>query len=129
MKIDAELLDKVTVEAMASPRLRMNFNLHASLDDKVQRLINVLLPDTVLPVHRHVDTDETYILLRGRLFVVFYDELGRESGRTLLDPLKGEYGVHIPAGRWHTIEVVEPSAIFEVKEGPYRPLTPEDTLY
>ena len=128
MIINNELLDEVTVKAEESPRLRMNFNLHDSLDAKAQRLINVLLPGTVLPIHRHRHTAETYVLLRGKMFVVFYNDLGAQIERYLLDPTIGNYGVQIPAGQWHGIEVIEPSAIFEVKDGPYTPLQPEDML-
>jgi len=128
MIINDELLDKVTTEAEASPRLRMNYNLHESLDAKAQRLINVLLPGTPLPIHRHKNTAETYVILRGKMFVVFYNDLGAQVERFLLDPKQGNYGVQIPKGQWHTIEVIEPSAIFEVKDGPYIPLQPEDTM-
>lgn len=128
MIINEELLDKVTAEAEASPRLRMNYNLHDSLDAKAQRLINVLLPGTPLPIHRHRHTAETYVLLRGRIFVVFYDDMGGQIERHLLDPAIGNYGVQIPKGQWHTVEVIEPSAILEVKDGPYMPLTPEDIM-
>ncbi len=129
MIISDELLDKVSAEAEASPRLRMNYNLHESLDAKAQRLINVLLPGTPLPIHRHEHTAETYVLLRGKMFVVFYDDLGGQIERFLLDPTIGNYGVQIPKGQWHTVEVIEPSAILEVKDGPYTPLQPEDILY
>lgn len=129
MIIDDKLLDKVAREAAESPRLRMNYNLHESLDAKAQRLINVLLPGTPVPVHRHTSTDETYMLLRGRMWVVFYNDLGAETERVMLDPRQGLYGVQIPKGQWHTVEVMEPSAIFEVKDGPYQPLAPEDILY
>lgn len=128
MLINNELLNEVTVKAEESPRLRMNFNLHDSLDAKAQRLINVLLPGTPIPIHRHRHTAETYILLRGKIFVVFYNDIGAQTERYLLDPTQGNYGVQIPAGQWHSIEVIEPSAIFEVKDGPYTPLQPEDTL-
>ena len=128
MIIDNNLIDKVSSEAEESPRLRMNFNLHDSLDAKAQRLINVLLPGTVLPIHRHRHTAETYVLLRGMMFVVFYDDMGAQIERYLLDPAIGNYGVHIPIGQWHGIEVIEPSAIFEVKDGPYIPLSPEDSM-
>lgn len=129
MIINNKLLDEVTAKAEGSPRLRMNFNLHDSLDAKAQRLINVLLPGTALPIHRHRHTAETYILLRGKLFVVFYDDLGGQTDRFLLDPFSGNYGVQIPAGQWHGIEVIDPSTIFEVKDGPYKPIGPEDILY
>ena len=128
MILNDELLDKVTAEALASSRLRMNFNLHESLDAKAQRLINVLLPGTVLPIHRHRHTAETYVLLRGKMSVVFYDGTGAQVERYLLDPALGNYGVQIPKGQWHTVEVIEPSAIFEVKDGPYMPLDPEDMM-
>lgn len=128
MIINNELLDEVTLKAEESPRFRMNFNLHDSLDAKAQRLINVLLPGTILPIHRHRHTAETYVLLRGKMFVVFYDDLGAQVERYLLDPIIGNYGVQIPIGQWHGIEVIEPSAIFEVKDGPYMPIQPEDTL-
>ena len=128
MKIDNVLIDDIESKAKESPRRRMNFNLHDSLDAKAQRLINILLPGTILPIHRHRHTAETYVLLRGKMFVVFYNDMGAQIERYLLDPTVGNYGVHIPAGQWHGIEVIEPSAIFEVKDGPYTPITPEDTL-
>ena len=128
MVIDNELLDEVKGMAEESPRLRMNYNFHESLDANAQRLINVLLPGTVLPIHRHRHTAETYVLLRGKMFVVFYDDLGSQTERFLLDPTIGNYGVNIPHGQWHGIEVIEPSAIFEVKDGPYMPIDPEDIL-
>ncbi len=129
MLINDNLLDEVTAKAEESPRLRMNFNLHESLDAKAQRMINVLLPGTAIPIHRHRHTAETYVILRGKMFVVFYDDLGGQTERFLLDPTQGNYGVQIPKGQWHTIEVIEPSAILEVKDGPYTPLQPEDILY
>lgn len=128
MIINNELLDEITVKAEESLRLRMNFNLHDRLDAKAQRLINVLLPGTSLPIHRHRHTAETYVLLRGKMFVIFYNDLGEQVERFLLDPTIGNYGTQIPAGQWHGIEILEPSAIFEVKDGPYIPLQPEDIL-
>ena len=128
MIIDDQLLDNVAAKAEESPRLRMNYNLHDSLEAKAQRLINVLLPGSPLPIHRHRHTAETYVILRGKMFVVFYNDIGAQTERYLLDPTQGNYGVQIPAGQWHGIEVIEPSAIFEVKDGPYTPLEPEDIL-
>ena len=58
--IDKELLDGVTAQAKASPRLRMNYNLHDSLEAKAQRLMNAMEPGTDLPIHRHTHTAETY---------------------------------------------------------------------
>lgn len=128
MILDDTLLDDLEAKAKQSPRLRMNLNLHDSLDSKAQRLLNALLPGTVIPIHRHRHTAETYAILRGRMFVVFYDSMGGAVERILLDSRSGHYGVHIPKGQWHAVEIIEPSVILEVKDGPYMPLQPEDTL-
>lgn len=128
-KINTPLLDSVTEAAKQSPRLRMNHNFHDTLDAPAQRLLNALEPGTELPVHRHRNTAETYILLRGRLNVIFYNDRKEEIERFELDPLKGEYGVHIPKGQWHTLEVLESGTmIFEVKDGPYAPFAAEDMM-
>lgn len=128
MLIDKELLDGVSVRAQASERLRMNFNLHDSLDAKAQRLLNALEPGTLLPIHRHRHTSETYILLRGRIDVMFYDDNRTVTEHFELDPMQGRYGVHIPKNQWHTLTVLEPAVIFEVKDGPYAPLVAEDIM-
>lgn len=128
MLIDNQLLNSVAEQARSSERLRMNYNLHESLDAKAQRLLNALEPGTVLPIHHHQHTAETYILLRGCIDVMFYNDEGDEISRFCLDINKGNYGVHIPAGQWHTIEVKESSVIFEVKDGPYKPLESHDLL-
>lgn len=126
MIIDNQLLDCVSDQAKQSDRLRMNFNLHESLDAKAQRLLNALEVGTVLPIHRHQHTAETYLLLRGHINVMFYNDEGDEVERYDLQPGEGRYGVHIPQGQWHTLEVLESSVIFEVKDGPYMPLEAED---
>ena len=74
MLLDQALLDKVSAEAKASPRLRMNFNLHESLDSKVQRLFNAMEPGTVVPIQRHQNTAETMLLVRGKMNVYFLKE-------------------------------------------------------
>lgn len=128
MIIDNQLLDQVSNQAKESERLRMNFNLHEALDAKAQRLLNALEVGTVLPIHRHQHTAETYILLRGHINVLFYNDKGVEVERYELQPEAGSYGVHIPKGQWHTLEVLESSVIFEVKDGPYMPLSVDDIL-
>ena len=127
--IDTSLLDSVTEQAIKSPRLRMNHNFHDSMEAKSQRLLNALEPGTEIPIHRHRTTAETYILLRGTIRVLFYN-IKRELIETIeLNPLTGKYGVDIPAGQWHTLEVLEPgTVIFEVKDGPYRAIGDEDVL-
>jgi cupin fold WbuC family metalloprotein len=128
MLIDNKLLDEVSFKAKESPRLRMNYNFHEGPDSKAQRMLNALEPGSVVPIHRHQHTDETCVVIRGKIEVQFYDETGAQTANFKLDPLKGNYGVHISKGQWHTLVVVEPSVVFEVKDGPYTPITPEDTL-
>ncbi len=127
--IDLDLLDSVTARANLSPRLRMNHNFHTSLDAKAQRLLNALEPGTELPIHRHLHTAETYILLRGSIKVLFYNDACELIDSVLLNPLEGKFGVNIPVGQWHTLEVLEHgTVIFEVKDGPYMPIGVEDIM-
>lgn len=129
MLIDTKFLDNISSQAKECERLRMNYNIHESLDSGCQRMFNALEPGTILPVHRHPHTDETYMLLRGRIDAIFCDELGNEIQRFHLNPLDGRFGVNIPKGQWHTVEVLEEnSVIFETKEGPYQPLNMCDII-
>ena len=127
--LDKELLDTITVQAQESPRLRMNYNLHDSLEAKAQRLFNALEPGTVLPIHRHRHTAETYILGRGKMKVEYYNQNKVLTDTEILDPAEGKYGLHVPAGQWHTVIPLESGTmVFEVKDGPYMPFQPEDVL-
>ena len=130
MKIlDKNLLDTITEQAQESPRLRMNYNLHDSLEAKAQRLFNALEPGTVLPIHRHRHTAETYILVRGKMKVEYYNQNKELTDTEILDPAEGKYGLHVPAGQWHTVIPLESGTmVFEVKDGPYMPFQPEDVL-
>ena len=127
--INKELLDEITRQAKESPRLRMNYNLHDNLDAKAQKLLNALEPGTILPIHRHPNTNETYLLLRGKLNVILYNDKKEVLETMHLDTANGNYGLDIPAGQWHSIEVLESgTVILEVKDGPYIPFQPEDIL-
>ena len=125
--ITEELLDTVTAQAKENPRLRMNYNFHATMDAPIHRLLNALEPGTYLPPHRHTDKDETYLVLRGRLMAFFYDEDGNVTEKVCLNPIEGKYGLEIPPCTWHSIIALESGTIiFEVKKGPYQPLPSED---
>lgn len=129
MILDTKFLDELTAKAKENPRLRMNYNLHDSLDSKAQRLFNGLEPGTVLPTHRHVETSETYILVRGALRVTLLDDDKNVIETAELNLNNGVFGLHIPANTWHKIDVLESgTVIFEVKDGPYTPLTSDNIL-
>lgn len=124
MQIDKELLERLFEQAKDSPRLRMNYDLRTSSADTSQRMLNALLPGTEVPIHRHETTSETVVCLSGRLEEMIYEEKEngsfQEISRHLLCPSEGKYGIQIPAGAWHTIQVLEPSVIFEAKDGAYK---------
>lgn len=127
--LSTDLLNAITTQAKENVRLRMNYNFHESMDAKAQRLLNALEPGTVLPIHRHIHTAEIYILLRGSIKVLFYNNATEVIESTVLQAGGENLGVDIPAGQWHTLEVLESgTVIFEVKEGPYMPLEPSDIL-
>lgn len=119
MTIDKEFLGKLFEEAVCSPRLRMNYDLRTSVSDNSQRMLNALLPGSIVPIHRHPNSNENVLLLCGKLVEVIYDENGNETERIHLDPSVGNFGCVVPAGAWHTVEVLEPSVLYEAKDGKY----------
>ena len=145
MEINKDLLDSLFEQAKENPRLRQNLDLRTSSADTSQRMLNALLPGTVVPIHRHEDTTETVVCLCGNLDEVIYEEVVsyskalseeflqgidaqdvtrkveyREVQRIHLCPAEAKYGCQIPKGAWHTVEVIEPSVIFEAKDGAYK---------
>ena len=128
MKIDEALLEDLLAKAKESPRLRMSYDLRTTSEDNSQRILNALMPGTILPIHRHRSSAETVILLKGCMDEILYDEEKNETGRIHLDLQEGCYGTQIPQGTWHCVEVHEPSVIVEMKDGKYAPLSEEDTM-
>ena len=142
MEIDNKFISKLLSEAAENPRLRQNYDLRTSSDDNSQRMLNALLPGTSVPIHRHPNSTENVLLLHGKMVEVLYEEeragegiesgdgieqksdmaIGRrlhETARIVLDPSSDNYGCVVPAGTWHTVEVLEPSVIYEAKDGKY----------
>lgn len=118
--IDTRLLDNVSAKAKESPRLRMNHNLHQSLEDKCHRFLNAVEPGTKVEIHRHPTKDESFVILRGRVKVTTHNDDGSIIESVVLCAEEGRYGVNIPKGVWHTLEALESgSCIFECKEGPF----------
>ena len=127
--IDATLLDEVTRRAQISPRLRMNYNFHQSLDEKCHRMLNAVEPGTDIPIHRHPDKDESFVILRGKVRSTTYNDDGSVIDSVVLSQEDGIYGVDIPKGVWHKLESLAPaSVIFECKEGPFVPHEVEGIL-
>ena len=119
MEINKDLLDNLFEQAKENPRLRQNLDLRTSADDNSQRMLNALLPGTVVPIHRHPQSTENVFLLCGKIVEVICDENGNEIERIHLDPSVGNYGCVVPQGAWHTVEILEPSVIYEAKDGKY----------
>lgn len=143
MEINRKLIQEMFDKAVVNPRLRQNFDMRTSSEDNSLRMLNALLPGTCVPVHRHPQSSETVVCLCGKMVEVFFEEVSvfekgdeellrggfeaevsrktvlREVERIHLDPSVGNYGCVVPAGAWHTVKVLEPSVIFEAKDGKY----------
>lgn len=130
MKITQAIMDELTAQAKASPRLRMNRDLRNSPEDQSQRMLNAIEPGSPLPIHRHRKSSETVVCLRGRLVWEFYDELERICTETIeLSPNGPIVALNVPLGQWHTVKALESgSVIMEFKDGAYEPQSEEDIL-
>lgn len=136
-------MDELTAQAKASPRLRMNYDLRNSSEDKSQRMLNALEPGTPMPIHRHQKSSETVVCLRGRLVWEYYEEvqgswLSQATGSSArvqkvqeieLSPNGPVVALDVPKGQWHTLRVLESgTVILEAKDGAYEPLAENDIL-
>ena len=129
MVIEKKILDELTEQAKASPRLRMNMDLRNGPEDKSQRMLNAIEPGSPLPIHRHQKSSETVVCLRGHLRELFYNDNGEVTDVIDLAPNSDCVALNIPIGQWHTVEVLESgTVIMEVKDGAYEPLQECDIL-
>ena len=148
MKIDNTLLDDLTAQAQASPRLRMNMDLRNSAADTSQRLLNAIEPGSVVPIHRHQKTSETVVVLRGRVVEEYYDDAGVLAESFVLgdchvadaprndvnrdaprNDVPMAYALNIPAGQWYTLRALESgTVILEMKDGAYEPIGAGDVM-
>ena len=127
MIIDKHILDELTARAKESPRLRMNLDLRNSADDRSQRMLNAIEPGSVLPIHRHRDTSETVVCLRGHFEEYFFDVSGTRT--LVVDMVPGGVVLNIPAGVWHSLKSLESGTVLlECKDGAWEPLGEEDLL-
>ena len=127
MIIENKILDELTAKAKENPRLRYNLDMRNSADDQSQRMLNALEPGTVMPIHRHKTTSETCICIRGHFEEYFYDDKGNLTDT--IDMVPGGVVLNIEKGQWHSLKCLESGTVlFEAKDGPYQPLSPEDIM-
>lgn len=129
MVIDNQLLDKLSAQAKANPRLRQSMDLRNSPEDLSQRMLNALEPGTVMPIHRHRASSETVVLLRGKIQWVFYDDNGTETERVTLDANGDLRMINVERDRWHSLVCLEEgSVLYESKDGAYEPLGEDEVM-
>lgn len=127
--INEDLLKYLSEKAMKNPRLRDNYDLRNSSEDKSQRMLNALELGTVMPIHRHRNSSETMIVIKGCLKEYFYDDQGNVTGQWVCAPNSDCIGINIPAGQWHNLECLEAGTVlFEAKDGAWTPLDEIDIM-
>ena len=125
MVVDKKILDELSVKAKENSRLRFNLDMRNSAKDQSQRMLNALEPGTMMPIHRHKGSSETCICIRGHFEEFFYDEQGNLT--ETIDMVPGGVVLNIEKGQWHSLKCLESGTVlFEAKDGPYEPLSPED---
>lgn len=127
MIITKIILNSLTEKAKSSPRLRANFDLRNTAEDLSQRVLNALEPGTVMPIHRHKETSETCVCIRGHFEEYFYDEKGNLTDT--IDMVPGGVVLNIEAGQWHCLKCLESGTVLlEAKDGAYRPLDGDEIM-
>ena len=128
MTFNTDTFSQLLQQAESDERKRTALDLRNSISDQSQRMLNALMPGTVMPIHRHTTSSETIIVLKGSLEQLLYNDHGELIEKHLFSPTAAECGMQIPSGQWHSINVLEPTVIFEAKDGPYAPLADDDIM-
>ena len=129
MIIDKNLLDQLTTLAQSSSRLRQHYDLRNSPEDNSQRILNALEPGTILPIHRHTESSETVVMLRGKGRWNYYDDNGSLTDTFLLSADGDLRGLSVPKGQWHNAKSLEiGTVILECKDGAWKPLAEQNIL-
>lgn len=129
MLLSTIVLDELTAQAKASPRLRMNLDLRNSPEDRSQRMLNALEPGTVMPIHRHRNTSETVVVLRGKVKWIYYNDKGEITDTFLVAPGSNLVGLSVPKGQWHSLVSLESgSVILSTKDGAWEALGEKDII-
>lgn len=129
MVIDNNILDSLSAQAKANPRLRQAMDLRNSPEDLSQRMLNALEPGTIMPIHRHHASSETVVILRGKIEWIFYDNDGNETERVMLDANGEPRMLNVERDRWHSLVCLEEnSVLYESKNGAYQPLEEDEVM-
>lgn len=127
MVIIQSILDELSEQAKSSPRLRQNLDLRNTPGDNSQRMLNAIEPGTIMPIHRHKNTTETVICIRGHFEEHLFDEKGTLS--ETIDMVPGGNIINIPKGQWHSLKSLESGTIlFSAKDGKYSPLAEDEIM-
>lgn len=123
--VDKKLISDVTLKSEKSERKRANISFHKP-SDKVQRMVAVLQPNTYAQPHKHESPDkvEMFIVLKGKLAILEFDNKGAIKHKTILDKGSGVLAAEILPRTWHTIVSLKPNTtVIEILEGPYKAST------
>lgn len=127
--INQQLLKKLSMEAIASPRRRKNHNFHENCEAQTHRLLNAIEPNSYVMPHKHNDPNkgETIICLSGKLGLIVFDSTGNVEQKLTLEADSETVGVDIPYGTFHTVFALKNGTVFfEAKAGPFVPLKTEE---
>ena len=129
MILNKKLMDSLSQQAKANPRLRQAYDLRITPEDQSQCILNAVEPGMILPIHRHRNSTETIVCLRGKVVQHYYDDNGNKTASYELASNSAQVGMSVPVGQWHALESLEEgSIIIECKEGAYQPLSAECIL-
>lgn len=129
MLLTTALLDELTEQAKAAPRLRMNLDLRNTPEDHSQRMLNAMEPGTLMPIHRHCNSSETVVVLRGKVKWSYYNDQGEITDSFLVAAGSDLIGLCVPKGQWHSLEsLASGTVILETKDGLWEPMTEDNIL-
>ncbi len=129
VNIGSDLIGKAMEVSRISPRRRVILPFHKSPDDTLQRMLNALQPGSYVPPHRHKTPPkaESIIVLKGAICYITFKDNGDVDKKIILTANSDITGIDTEPGIYHTFFALEKDTVlFEVKPGPYSPVTDKD---
>ena len=125
-----ELVSTALDLAKKNSRQRAIIRIHQDLADENHLMVNAILGDSYVQPHKHEEKEKTesFRILKGRAFVVFFDDEGKiEKKIEMSAEPDGRKVVVVRPDKWHTVVPVgEVTLLLEAKrqpEGGYNPDT------
>ena len=108
-------------QAVKSKENKSRLCLHSNIKSKLHQMIIFHRKNHNVKIHKHLNTDEHYFIIKGKMKVNFYDISGKLIKSLILASNHSNYPfyINVPKNTFHNQEFMYDTIFFEIKNGPF----------